>query len=428
VSLKTPLLLAALAAAPPLGTKAQQPCSTADAQKAEETVGLSDTWQALHEHYKRYRSCDDGAIAEGYSDAVVRLLANKWEQLSDFEQLAQQDPEFERWALRHVDATTSTDDLERAWRNAHDTCPRSRRDACLPLVAAIREALTEQSSFLGGNETVGVVGVLQENAVRVAFRATKGGWRAFPSPDIALSGTTVATAHNAWVRKEVEKPFHWNVCFDGKRLGTLETQLHDGRMASELGVHRPSPGQETPSVGKPSREFGGWDDKPVQRPLVLTTTGTCEDPDQWHRAVPPKTVVALAAPMLRRATSGIFRCNAAGESIPYDYLDSKIVVGRSYVSAKGDRIVTLSVNRDVLKPCPFEMIEFERPWMPHSFAVRRGGEVVYLGSRMALVEAGDFDGDGKSELVFKFQLYDHDGYTLFSDSFGRSVSYGWIYH
>ncbi len=391
-------------------------------------MGLSESWQALHEHYERYRSCDDGAIAEGYSDAVVRLLANQWERLGDLEKLAQQDPEFERWVLRHIDATTSTEALERAWRNAHDACPRSRRDACFPMVAAIREALTEQSSFAGGRETVAVVGVLQEDVARVAFRATKGGWRAFPSPDIALSGTTAATAHNAWVREEVEKPFHWKVCFNGRQFGTFETELRDGKMASELGVHRPRPGQETPSVGVPSLEFGGWHEKPIHRPLVLTTTGSCADPDRWHREAPPNTVVARAAPMLRKATTGIFRCNAAGESIPYDYRDDKIVVGKSYVSTHGDRVVTLSVNRDVLKPCPFEMIDFEQPWKRHTFAVRRGGEVVYLGSQMALVEAGDFDGDGKSELVFKYELYNHDGYTLFFDAFRRSASYGWIYH
>jgi hypothetical protein len=43
---------------------------------------------------------------------------------------------------------------------------------------------------------------------------------------------------------------------------------------------------------------------------------------------------------------------------------------------------------------------------------------------MTVIDAGDYDGDGRSELVVMFQRYDHDGYTLFFDNFDRSISFG----
>jgi hypothetical protein len=39
---------------------------------------------------------------------------------------------------------------------------------------------------------------------------------------------------------------------------------------------------------------------------------------------------------------------------------------------------------------------------------------------MTVIDAGGYDGDGRSELVVMFQRYDHDGYTLFFDKFDRS--------
>ncbi len=39
----------------------------------------------------------------------------------------------------------------------------------------------------------------------------------------------------------------------------------------------------------------------------------------------------------------------------------------------------------------------------------------YLGSNLELVDAGDFDGDGTSEVLFRYSAYDEDGYTLFTD-------------
>ena len=52
----------------------------------------------------------------------------------------------------------------------------------------------------------------------------------------------------------------------------------------------------------------------------------------------------------------------------------------------------------------------------------------FLGSRMWLVDAGDYDNDGKSELVFSIDDYNRGGYRLFYDDFSRSAKFEFGYH
>ena len=57
-----------------------------------------------------------------------------------------------------------------------------------------------------------------------------------------------------------------------------------------------------------------------------------------------------------------------------------------------------------------------------------GKEVRYLGSNMLLVDAGDYDGDGREEAVFKVQRYNNDGYVLFYEGFAQKAEFSWGYH
>jgi hypothetical protein len=50
--------------------KTNRPCTRADAQKAEAEAERLETRSAVYLSFTRYAGCDDGAIAEGYSDLV----------------------------------------------------------------------------------------------------------------------------------------------------------------------------------------------------------------------------------------------------------------------------------------------------------------------------------------------------------------------
>ncbi len=53
-------------------------CTTAEGRRVMDEADRLRTWNALYKSYKLYRQCDDGAIAEGYSESVARILVEHW--------------------------------------------------------------------------------------------------------------------------------------------------------------------------------------------------------------------------------------------------------------------------------------------------------------------------------------------------------------
>lgn len=65
------------------------------------------------------------------------------------------------------------------------------------------------------------------------------------------------------------------------------------------------------------------------------------------------------------------------------------------------------------------------PW----FFVSENGTVRRIGSFMSLLDAGDYDNDGKSEVVFSLSQGENtDGFVLFDASFEKKTSLLWHYH
>jgi len=57
-----------------------------------------------------------------------------------------------------------------------------------------------------------------------------------------------------------------------------------------------------------------------------------------------------------------------------------------------------------------------------------GESIDYLGSEMTLLDAGDYDGDGESELLFWHSGYNSDGYVLIYRDFHEKAEFLWNYH
>ncbi len=74
-------------------------CSSADARAAEEGVDRLRTWADLHRAFARFAACDDGAIAEGWSDFVARTLATRWNRTTDLQRLVAKDEAFRNFVI-----------------------------------------------------------------------------------------------------------------------------------------------------------------------------------------------------------------------------------------------------------------------------------------------------------------------------------------
>lgn len=111
-------------------------CSVADAKAAESATDSLHSWPSMFKAYQSYEKCDDGAIAEGFSDAVVHLLVTHWASLHQAQLLFAKDSAFQEFVVRHVDSTADGDELSRVHRLAVNQCPRSAKKFCGQLAKA----------------------------------------------------------------------------------------------------------------------------------------------------------------------------------------------------------------------------------------------------------------------------------------------------
>lgn len=115
-------------------------------EKAALEVASTDIldWADLYAVYLRFLPCDDGAIAEGFSDIVVRTLAHKWASLGKLGNIAKKDPGFLRFVYTHIDATTDPQDLQRIRDNLKKPgCPKSSANVCRGIELAVTQAQEE---------------------------------------------------------------------------------------------------------------------------------------------------------------------------------------------------------------------------------------------------------------------------------------------
>jgi len=118
-------------------------CTPAQAERADTEIDRLHAWDDLYKWYKAYQHCDDGVLAEGYSEAVARVLVDHWSTLPRLAQLGRKSADFRKFVLLHVDATLDTNDIEKIRANAQTKCPAGLRSLCRDLrseaVAALKQ-------------------------------------------------------------------------------------------------------------------------------------------------------------------------------------------------------------------------------------------------------------------------------------------------
>lgn len=106
------------------------PCSQLEAYAAETVVDYLDSWRNVHRAFEQFSHCDDGAISEGYSEAVARLMVDQWQQFPDLLAFTKREPAFAQFVLRHIDETLDPDDLASIKRLATTDCSPGAEALC----------------------------------------------------------------------------------------------------------------------------------------------------------------------------------------------------------------------------------------------------------------------------------------------------------
>lgn len=111
-------------------------CSKEEAYKAEIEATTVKDWEELYKSFKKYGHCDDGAIGEGYSDSVGRLLSNKWNSTISLTKIIHYSPKFRTFVIKHIDETIPLDTLKIIFKNAKEKCPDECTDICNEIIKA----------------------------------------------------------------------------------------------------------------------------------------------------------------------------------------------------------------------------------------------------------------------------------------------------
>ena len=105
-------------------------CTVDDVSAAMSEIGRQEDWAGVYQSFKRYRHCDEGVVAEEYSDAIGHLLAHNWEQVAGLVNLVGSDREFGEFVVRHIDENIGEADAQLIVSNARSRCPSKARWLC----------------------------------------------------------------------------------------------------------------------------------------------------------------------------------------------------------------------------------------------------------------------------------------------------------
>jgi hypothetical protein len=121
----------------------QKECTVEQSKRAFDEVDRLTNWQAVRNFYRNYLPCDDGGIAEGVSDDITKLLSNHWSDFPTLTAMIADDSAFEKFIVRHIDATVPDEALQKIRANARSRCPQSSLTICKKIAGAASSAIKE---------------------------------------------------------------------------------------------------------------------------------------------------------------------------------------------------------------------------------------------------------------------------------------------
>jgi len=267
-----------------------------------------------------------------------------------------------------------------------------------------------------------LLGVLEEpqcndrngTAVSALFAKSEAGW-------ISLSSQSAARGI------DLEK-INWVIGLHGREIGKIKT-LDPGFSTPYQWTYprdkllNISPNQTIPRVADKLHLFAGWCRAPKNRPLVVVSNGSVSDPDNWEPFKPEASLIARVFVQFRKHAGPAVICPGHSDSsVVFSYTSNDLEALAGYKDRSGRKLISvrLKPRTDGCEGPPDEA------WDSHTFLVTT--QSTYLGAGLTLVDAGDYDANGKSALLFWFGGYNQDGYVLFSSDLAKEADYLWQYH
>jgi len=303
---------------------------------------------------------------------------------------------------------------------------------CLLFVLAC-QAYAQQTSLLTEQKSGVILGVLEDHSgifsgdpyfrvVRAVFHKIRREWKPFPndcSDTLCLSLMPLT--------KSYPQQVNWTIAFDGKEIGHVVAHTPvDFRLYCLVGIEEIVSKDTVPTVGKRSERYAGWEGNPVYRPLVAVSQPNFKDPDIWKPAQFSPAQIKGAREAFRNKFPDVSNCKNPEEDklIAWPYRDDDIKVNSIYSSKAGWSLIELSLTGYACDG----PVDDNGPFVGQWYVIEPSGMVRFIGAGMRMVDAGDYDGDGKTEVLFAVEGYNEGGYRLFYRDFSQSAEFLFSYH
>jgi hypothetical protein len=144
------LACAALAAAPAF---AQKPCGKADAAAAGKAVDRVVNYPALLKAWKDFGHCDSDAVADLFTDAILRLMV-EWKDVETVALDMQGDPEYRKFIHSHLRSEMAKVDRPSIYSRAKASCPLTQGKFCEELIEVVKSPGARTDDLLAPLPTI----------------------------------------------------------------------------------------------------------------------------------------------------------------------------------------------------------------------------------------------------------------------------------
>lgn len=100
-------------------------------------------WTTNYRLYLSYKKCDDGYIAEAFSDSIAYTLTKHWTDLYELNDIVMADKCYLKFVAKHIDATIDNDTLLQIKQLAVNECPKKFNELCKAIVGAVDDAIRD---------------------------------------------------------------------------------------------------------------------------------------------------------------------------------------------------------------------------------------------------------------------------------------------
>jgi hypothetical protein len=159
---------------------------------------------------------------------------------------------------------------------------------------------------------------------------------------------------------------------------------------------------------------------------VAISQPNVSDPERWKRAQLSQELIAAVRRQFRIRFPKATNCTNPEENIPkpWNYRDEDIKISKAYSSKNDWSLIELNLAGNACDGEQGSEDEYHGQW----YVTEPSGAVRFLASDMWLVDAGDYDKDGKSEVLFAINKDNTGGYRLFYRSFTKSAEFAFHHH